>query len=103
MRQPESASALDHDLVTASIRLAVCLTVLGVLLVIAGLAMGLSGDGGQGPGGCANQAGQPGAAGPAHDPCDRGGTGWNQAGYALIAPGVLGLIGAATLRITARR
>ena len=94
---------LDHDLVTASIRLAVGLTVLGVLLVIAGLATGLSGDGAQGPGACANQTAPPGVAGPAHDPCGRGGASWNQAGYALIAPGVLGLIGAATIRITARR
>ena len=104
MWQPESATALDHDLVTASIRLAVCLTVLGVLLVIAGLAEGMSGDGAQGAGACANQTTQPGQpGGPAQGPCARNGSAWNDAGYALIAPGVLGLIGAATIRLTARR
>ncbi len=73
---------------------------LGVLLVIAGLVAGLHGSG-QGPGACENLSGQPGVAVPADDPCARGGSAWNDLGYALIAPGVLGLIGAATLRITA--
>lgn len=73
---------------------------LSVLLIIMGLAKGFSGEA-QGPAGCANQTAV--AHQPAHDPCIRSGGGWNQVGYALIASGVLGLIGAATIRITARR
>lgn len=82
-------------------RLALCLAALGVLLVIVGLATGMSGGS---SGGCASRG--PGSAPgqvPAGDPCDRSQAGWDQAGYAFIAPGVLALIGAASIRLTARR
>jgi hypothetical protein len=93
--------ALDHGLVN-SIRLAACLAVLGVLLVIVGLAKGLSGGSSGGSVGCAAQRpGDPQVSG--HDPCDRSEAGWNQVGYAFIGPGVLAVIGAASVRLTARR
>lgn len=97
-------SAGDDGLVN-SIRLAFCLAALGVLLVVVGLAKGMGGGSSSGPTGCAARG--PGSAAgspvPAGDPCVRSQAGWNQAGYALIAPGVLALIGAASIRLTARR
>ncbi|HEU5271769.1 MAG TPA: hypothetical protein VFU36_17740 [Jatrophihabitans sp.] len=87
-----------------SIRLAFCLAALGVLLVIIGLAKGMSAGSSSGPLGCANQG--PGSAAghvPAGDPCVRGRAGWDQVGYAFIAPGVFALIGAARIRLTVRR
>ena len=87
------------------LRFALCLAALGVLLVIAGLVKGMSGGSSSGPIGCAARG--PGSAAgspvPDGDPCLRSEAGWNQAGYALIAPGVLALIGAASIRLTARR
>ena len=85
-----------------SIRLAACLAVLGVLLVIVGLAKGLGAGSSGGSVGCGIQrAGDPPVS--AHNPCDRSQAGWNEVGYALIAPGVLALIGAASIRLTTRR
>jgi hypothetical protein len=88
---------------TASIRVSVCLAVLGLLLLVAGTAKGLSGASAQGPGDCpARFANSPPIA--STNPCVRASSGgWNQAGWALLAPGVLALIGAGPIRITARR
>jgi hypothetical protein len=99
------AGLAGDDGLVNSIRLAFCLAALGVLLVIIGLATGLGGGSSSGPIGCANRGPGP-AAGtrlPANDPCVRSQAGWDQAGYAFIAPGVLALIGAACIRLTARR
>lgn len=84
-----------------SIRLALCLAALGVLLLIVGLAKGMNGGSSSGFGCPARGPGS--AARPANDPCVRGQAGWNQLGDAFIAPGVLALIGAASIRLTARR
>jgi hypothetical protein len=93
--------AHDHGRVN-SIRLAACLAVLGVLLVIVGLAKGFGAGSSGGSVGCAAQRpGGPQVA--AHDPCARSQAGWNDVGYALIAPGVLAVVGAASIRLTARR
>lgn len=98
-------SGRGDDAFVKSIRLAFCLATLGVLLVIVGLAKGMSGGSSSGPIGCAAQFSGPSAGPhqPAGDPCMRGQAGWDQVGYAFIAPGVLGLIGAASIRLTARR
>ncbi|HST48079.1 hypothetical protein [Jatrophihabitans sp.] len=85
---------------TTSIRSAIGLA---VLLVLVGTVKGLSGTSAQGPGSCpARLAGSPPVA--STNPCVRDSSdGWNQAGWAFLAPGVLALIGAGSIRITARR
>jgi hypothetical protein len=87
---------------TTSIRVSACLAVLGLMLLVLGTAKGLGGASSQGPVGCAAMTTSP--SGAATDPCMRGSSdGWNQIGWALVAPGVLALVGAGVILITARR
>jgi hypothetical protein len=88
---------------TTSIRLSACLAVLGLMLLVLGTAKGLGGASSQGPAGCAARfANSPPVA--ATDPCVRDSSdGWNHGAWALVVPGVLGLMGAGVIRITARR
>ena len=96
--KPNRAVVKPNRAYLKRVRLAVCLAMLGGLLVIIGLAAGMSSSG---PVGCAAQT-SPGQV-PASDPCVRGGGGWHDVGYAFIAPGVLALIGAARIGLTAKR